>query len=152
MKCYLLISLLFLSACSEVQYKPPAASEDSSELYVDNGGGSLVINSVNDEGCYVGMTDVSKSVRLHADKTIYLTYAYGSPSSLFRDSYCRSIISFIPESGEKYQLVGKNGNASRVGGPQCEVTVNRLGSAMPVVVNRLQVHQTRIACIKFDPY
>jgi len=151
MKFYLLISLLFLSACSGVQYKQPAASEDSSDLYVDNGGGSLVINSVNDQGCYVGMTGVSKSVRLHAGKTIYLTYDYGSPSPLFRDSYCRSIISFIPESGEKYQLVGKNGNTSGTGGPQCEVTVKRIGSAMPVMVNRLHVHQTGITCIKFEP-
>lgn len=167
MKLFVLFLVVLLSACSGVQYKEPTGSESSATLYVDAGSyraaandeGSFIkqrvgdstvyINTVDDEGCYIGKTTISKSIKLYAGRSAILTYRDGA-----YDNFCRILVSFIPEKDEEYKFIGKNVNKSALGDnkPHCSVSIKRMGSDVPVVVKRLRPRQAGLACIKFKPY
>jgi hypothetical protein len=131
-----LILFTFLTACSGVQYQQPIDSQDSAELYVDGG---IYVNSFSDEGCYSGRTYVEKNIKLHANKETFLSYEQENAYYV-----CRVMLSFVPEKDMKYQV------RARKIGSQCSMSIVQIGSPTPVITTRLQLHQTSIACIKFE--
>ncbi len=131
-----LILFAFLTACSGVQYKQPSESQDSAELYVDGG---IYVNSFRDEGCYSGRTFVEKSIKLHANKETFLAYETENAYDV-----CRVMFSFVPEKDMKYQVRGEKA------GIRCGISIEQIGSHIPVITTQLHLHQTGIACIKFE--
>ena len=137
-----------------VQYPSELAGPDAAEV-IDGRG--LLINSVNEKGCYTGRTAMGKNFKLHPNKEVVLT-AESSGAMLGPSNFCRAIVAFTPRPHAHYavrsELVptpvkGFFGEQKNVHGCKLSVLqVDERGSETPIVAEP-RVLSTGFACIRF---
>jgi hypothetical protein len=141
---------LFLTACQSIgtQYVPPVDTQDSALLV----GSRFFINQFDEEGCYSGRTMVSKDIRVHAEKEIFLAITINFWSELLsKELFCTVSFSFVPKKDEKYKVQSNISDLSCFGKGEVK-KINDDGSLSHVPVTSLRPTQKRLACIKMVPF
>ena len=156
-----IVGLTLLTGCGSIgtQYVPPSNTQPSGTLVPQDG--RVFISTHDENGCYQGRTELgsNKEFRLWPKREVVLVYELeGIPSRAaypIDDSFCRAAVSFVPQEGERYTIKSTWIRSTRDSDGKlmlgsCGASVSRdsiAGAPEPVVVKRLVLRKTGIACI-----
>lgn len=154
--------LAALTGCASIgaQYVPPSSKQPAATLVAKGGG--FFISTHDDAGCYQGRTELpsEKEFRLHPGREVIFAYESSAPVGYRHGtnptpalepvySVCRALVSFIPQEGAQYTIVGTGGVTTAL--HSCGAAVSRKtpdGASEAVPVKRLVLRQKSLACIQ----
>lgn len=138
------ISVLVLAACSSVgvQYKQPVAGASAAVVVGSKG---TYIYTFDEEGCYVGKTEINEKegIRVFPDKEAI----FGYEDYPMGNRYCQWVFSFVPERDAKYKM------STGLQFDRCHLLVtktNDSASDVPIALNHRYLDLPFLStCIRF---